>query len=155
MELEPIIINKNFYPIPEDLETLKELEKLMTYINQPINSKLSSLLQVLCTTTTNPKMVEYLLEQGANPYYMDINGKTAYDYALANKFHLKDWFFILLNQYQGHFKPISASERQSFVFSIIQSEIIKHEILKIEAQEQLLKDLDDLEAKELPYDDEE
>ena len=153
MELEPIIINKNFYPIPEDLETLKELEKLMTYINQPINSKLSSLLQVLCATTTNPKMVEYLLKQGANPYYMDINGKTAYDYALENKFHLKDWFFILLNQYQGHFKPISASERQSFVFSIIQSEIIKHEILKLEAQEQLLKNLDDLEAKELPYDE--
>jgi hypothetical protein len=133
--------------------SIKELEKLMTYINQPINSKLSSLLQVLCATTTNPKMVEYLLKQGANPYYMDINGKTAYDYALENKFHLKDWFFILLNQYQGHFKPISASERQSFVFSIIQSEIIKHEILKIEAQEQLLKDLDDLEAKELPYDE--
>lgn len=64
------------------MESLKELEKLMTYINQPINSKLSSLLQVLCTTTTNPKMVEYLLEQGANPYYMDINGKTAYDYAI-------------------------------------------------------------------------
>ena len=57
MELEPIIINKNFYPIPKDLETLKELEKLMTHINQPINSKLSSLLQVLCATTTNPKMV--------------------------------------------------------------------------------------------------
>ena len=42
MELEPIIINSNFYPIPEDLDALKELEKVMTYINQPINSKLST-----------------------------------------------------------------------------------------------------------------
>lgn len=153
MELETIIINKKFYPLPEDLESLKELEKLMTYINQPINSKLSSLLQVLCTTTTNPKMVEYLLKQGANPYYMDINGKTAYDYALENKFHLKDWFFILLNQYQGHFKAKDVSERNEFVFSIIQSEIIKHEMLRLKTQEQLLKDLDDLEAQELPYDE--
>ena len=63
MELEPIIINKNFYPIPEDLDALKELEKLMTDINQPINSKLSSLLQVLCATSNKPKMVEYLLKQ--------------------------------------------------------------------------------------------
>ena len=144
MELEPIIINKNFYPIPEDLDALKELEKVMTYINQPINSKLSSLLQVLCATTTNPKMVEYLLKQGANPYYMDINGKTAYDYALENKFHLKDWFFILLNQYQVHFKPKDISERQNFVFSLIQTEIIKHEMLKFEAKERLLNVLDEL-----------
>ena len=56
-------------------------------------------------------------------------------------------FLLLLNLL------LNQSERQSFVFSIIQSEIIKHEILKLEAQEQLLKDLDDLEAKELPYDE--
>ena len=116
----------------------------MTDINQPINSKLSSLLQVLCATSNKPKMVEYLLKQGANPYYMDINGKTAYDYALENKFHLKEWLFILLNQYQVHFKPKDISERQNFVFSLIQTEIIKHEMLKFEAKERLLNVLDEL-----------
>ncbi len=144
MELEPIIINSNFYPIPEDLDALKELEKVMTYINQPINSKLSNLLQVLCATSNKPKMVEYLLKQGADPYYMDINAKTAYDYALENKFHLKEWLFILLNQYQVHFKPKDISERQELVFSLIQTEIVKHEMLKFEAKERLLNVLDEL-----------
>jgi hypothetical protein len=144
MELETIIINKKFYPLPKDLETLKELEKLMTHINQPINSKLSSLLQVLCATSNKPKMIEYLLKQGAHRYYMDINGQTAYDYALENNFHLKEWLFILLNQYQVHFKPKDISERQIFVFSLIQTEIIKHEMLKFEAKERLLNVLDEL-----------
>ena len=89
-------------------------------------------------------MVEYLLKQGADPYYMDINSKTAYDYALENKFHLKEWLFILFNQYQVHFKPKDISERQELVFSLIQTEIIKHEMLKFEAKERLLNVLDEL-----------
>lgn len=142
---EPIMINKKYYPIPEDLETLKEIEKHLIYINQPINSRLSSLLQVVCVNTRNPKLVEYLLKQQANPYYMDINGYTAFDYALENKVGLKDWLFILLGKYQHRFKQRDMTERKEFVYHLIQSEIIKYELQKRESEALLLQELEELE----------
>ena len=56
MKLEPIIINKKYYPLPNDLENLKNLEKFLTYIDQPENAKLSSLLQIYCAITNRPKI---------------------------------------------------------------------------------------------------
>ena len=57
-----IIINDTFYKMAENIEELKELENKLTYIDQPLTSQLSSLLQILCKTSNNPKMIEYLLK---------------------------------------------------------------------------------------------
>ena len=42
-----IIINDTFYKMSENIEELKELENKLTYIDQPLTSQLSSLLQIL------------------------------------------------------------------------------------------------------------
>ena len=143
-----IIINDTFYKTAENIEELKELENKLTYIDQPLTSQLSSLLQILCKTSNNPKMIEYLLKQGANPYYMDIDGNTAYEYALENIYHMKDWLFILLNQYSTRFKHPDTCSRYEFVFNFIKAEIIKHELEQREKEKTLLQVLDTLAIDE-------
>ena len=118
---DAIIINDNFYKTPKNLEELKDLENKLTYIDQPLTSQLSSLLQILCKTSNNPKMIEYLLKQGANPYYMDIDGNTAYEYAIENIYHMKDWLFILLNQYSSRFKHPDTDSRPTYSYHQIQT----------------------------------
>lgn len=145
---DAIIINDNFYKTPKNLEELKDLENKLTYIDQPLTSQLSSLLQILCKTSNNPKMIEYLLKQGANPYYMDIDGNTAYEYAIENIYHMKDWLFILLNQYSSRFKHPDTDSRNEFVFNFIKAEIIKHELERREKEKTLLEVLDTLSVDE-------
>lgn len=145
---DAIIINDKFYPMAENLDSLKELENKLTYIDQPLTSQLSSLLQILCKTSNNPKMIEYLLKQGANPYYMDIDGNTAYEYAIENIYHMKDWLFILLNQYSSRFKHPDTVSRNEFVFNFIKAEIIKHELEQREKEKTLLQVLDTLSVDE-------
>lgn len=145
---DAIIINDNFYKTPKNLEELKDLENKLTYIDQPLTSQLSSLLQILCKTSNNPKMIEYLLKQGANPYYMDIDGNTAYEYAIENIYHMKDWLFILLNQYSSRFKHPDTDSRNEFVFNFIKAEIIKHELEQREKEKTLLEVLDTLSIDE-------
>ena len=143
-----IIINDTFYKMAENIEELKELENKLTYIDQPLTSQLSSLLQILCKTSNNPKMIEYLLKQGANPYYMDIDGNTAYEYAIENIYHMKDWLFILLNQYSSRFNSSNIDTRNQFVFNFIKAEIIKHELEQREKEKTLLQVLDTLAIDE-------
>jgi len=145
---DAIIINDKFYPMAENLDSLKELENKLTYIDQPLTSQLSSLLQILCKKSNNPKMIEYILKQGANPYYMDIDGNTAYEYALENIYHMKDWLFILLNQYSSRFKHPDTDSRNEFVFNFIKAEIIKHELEQREKEKTLLEVLDTLSVDE-------
>ena len=145
---DAIIINDKFYPMAENLDSLKELENKLTYIDQPLTSQLSSLLQILCKKSNNPKMIEYILKQGANPYYMDIDGNTAYEYALENIYHMKEWLFILLNQYSSRFKHPDTDSRNEFVFNFIKAEIIKHELEQREKEKTLLEVLDTLSIDE-------
>ena len=145
---DAIIINDKFYPMAENLDSLKELENKLTYIDQPLTSQLSSLLQILCKKSNNPKMIEYLLKQGANPYYMDIDGNTAYEYAIENIYHMKDWLFILLNQYSSRFMHPDTDSRNEFVFNFIKAEIIKHELEQREKEKTLLEVLDTLSIDE-------
>lgn len=145
---DAIIINDNFYKTPKNLEELKDLENKLTYIDQPLTSQLSSLLQILCKKSNNPKMIEYLLKQGANPYYMDIDGMTSYEYAIENIYHMKDWLFILLNQYSSRFKHPDTDSRNEFVFNFIKAEIIKHELEQREKEKTLLEVLDTLSVDE-------
>ena len=145
---DAIIINDNFYKTPKNLEELKDLENKLTYIDQPLTSQLSSLLQILCKKSNNPKMIEYLLKQGANPYYMDIDGNTAYEYAIENIYHMKDWLFILLNQYSSRFMHPDTDSRNEFVFNFIKAEIIKHELEQREKEKTLLEVLDTLSIDE-------
>ena len=70
------------------VDTIKDVKyvlSLLEDINQPINTQLSSLLQVCCMLSGDVRVVEYLLRKGANPNYMDYRGWTARDYASFNK----------------------------------------------------------------------
>jgi hypothetical protein len=93
-------------------------------------------------------MIEYILKQGANPYYMDIDGNTAYEYATENIYHMKDWLFILLNQYSSRFNFPNIDTRNQFVFNFIKAEIIKHELEQREKEKTLLQVLDTLAIDE-------
>jgi hypothetical protein len=79
---------------------------------------------------------------------MDIDGNTAYEYAIENIYHMKDWLFILLNQYSSRFKHPDTCSRNEFVFNFIKAEIIKHELEQREKEKTLLQVLDTLAIDE-------
>lgn len=68
-----------------NLDKMKDFLSTLEYIDQPINTTLSPLLQVCCQYAKDDTVVKYLLENGANPNYLDINGKDARHYIDRNK----------------------------------------------------------------------
>ena len=69
----------------DTLKDVKYVVSLLEDINQPINTQLSSLLQICCMMSADVTVIEYLLAEGANPNYLDYRGWTARDYASFNK----------------------------------------------------------------------
>ena len=155
MEQNKILINYEYYKIPKTLKELKRLEPFLFYIDQPVNAQLSNLLQLVCATTKSSEPVAYLLSKGANPYYMDIHGKTAYDYASENEFNIKHWLINLLDKYRRNFQPVNYKERENLIQQFIQIQITKHIMNEKFDSILLAKDLDELNTKELPNDNKE
>ena len=85
MDLEFIMNRAETIETFGNLEKVKDLLSTLEYIDQPINTTLSSLLQVCCQYATDDTVVKYLLDKGANPNYLDINGKDATYYTNINK----------------------------------------------------------------------
>ena len=77
------MMNKNNYFI-DDVEDLKEILSEMIDINAPVNGNQATLLHLCCIMSSNTEPIEYLLEQGANPFQKDKFGLTAFDYCLRN-----------------------------------------------------------------------
>jgi hypothetical protein len=61
---------------------------------------------------------------------------------------MKDWLFILLNQYSSRFNSPNIDTRNQFVFNFIKAEIIKHELEQREKEKTLLQVLDTLAIDE-------
>ena len=82
-------------------------------INQPVNTQLSSLLQLVCLLSHDVTLVDYLLEKGANPNYLDYRGWSAFDYAYFNKALFAPQLICLsLERYQDKFPKEDATERR-------------------------------------------
>ena len=112
------------------METLKNLDKMkdflstLEYIDQPINTTLSSLLQVCCQYAKDDTVVKYLLKNGANPNYLDINGKDARFYIDHNKNKMAG--VLCLNELCGYmdlFPKEDPEERKQIGFDLFHLDI--------------------------------
>ena len=73
------MINKDNYFI-DDVEDLKKILSDITDINSPVNGN----QDLCCIMTFDTKLIEYLLEQGVNPFQKDKFGLNAFDYVIQN-----------------------------------------------------------------------
>ena len=85
MDVEIVISDMENLEIFNDVGKIKEFISTLEYIDQPINTTLSSILQVCCQYAKDDKVVKYLLKQNANPNYLDINCKDSKYYIDRNK----------------------------------------------------------------------
>ena len=95
----------------DTLKDVKYVVSLLEDINQPINTQLSSLLQICCMMSVT--VIEYLLAKGANPNYLDYRGWTARDYASFNKNPIAMLLIYgLLERYEDKFPKQDARKRR-------------------------------------------
>ena len=141
MDLELILDSDTISKTFSDLGKMKEFLSTLEYIDQPINTTLSSLLQVCCQYAKDDTVVKYLLKNGANPNYLDINGKDARFYIDHNKNKMAG--LICLNErceYMDLFPKEDTEKRKQIGFDLIRNEIAKHreeEQRRNEAMEEL------------------
>ena len=127
MDLELILDSDTISKTFSNLGKMKEFLSTLEYIDQPINTTLSSLLQVCCQYAKDDTVVKYLLENGANPNYLDINGKDARFYIDHNKNKMAG--ALCLNELYGYmdlFSKKDPEERKQIGFDLIRNEIAKH-----------------------------
>ena len=141
MDLELILDSDAISKTFSDLGKMKEFLSTLEYIDQPINTTLSSLLQVCCQYAKDDTVVKYLLKNGANPNYLDINAKDARFYIDHNKNKMAG--VLCLNElceYIDLFPKEDPEKRKQIGFDLIRGEIAKHkaeEQRKNEAMEKL------------------
>ena len=98
------------------VDTIKDVKyvlSLLEDINQPINTQLSSLLQICCMLSADVTVIEYLLQKGANPNYLDYRGLSSKDYTFFNKNPIaRLLIYGLLERYEDKFPKEDAYERR-------------------------------------------
>ena len=127
MDLEIVMNSEALSETFSDLGKMKEFLSTLEYIDQPINTTLSSLLQVCCQYAKDVTVVKYLLRNGANPNYLDINGKDARFYIEHNKNKMAG--VLCLNELCGYmdlFPKEDPEKRKQIGFDLIRNEIAKH-----------------------------
>ena len=127
MDLEIVMNGEALSETFSNLDKIKDFLSTLEYIDQPINTELSSLLQVCCQYAKDDTVVKYLLENGANPNYLDINGKDARFYVEHNKNKMAG--LICLNElceYIDLFPKEDPEQRKQIGFDLIRGEIAKH-----------------------------
>ena len=110
----------------DTLEDVQYVVSLLDDINQPINTQLSSLLQVCCMLSADVTVIEYLLAKGANPNYLDYRGWTARDYASFNKNPIAMLLIYgLLERYEDKFPKQDARKRREEILDWAFSKVKK------------------------------
>ena len=127
MDLEIVMDNSAISDTFNNLDKIKGFLATLEYIDQPINTTLSSLLQVCCEYAKDDTVVKYLLENGANPNYLDINGKDAMYYINRNKDTMVVFMCLKeLSKYTDLFPKEDPEKRKQIGFDLIRGEIAKH-----------------------------
>lgn len=140
MDVEIVISDMEEIEMFNDVNKIKDFISTLEYIDQPINTKLSSILQVCCQFAKDDKVVKYLLKQNANPNYLDINGHDSKDYAFLNKNTMAALKCLkVICHYAGMFPEESPSKRKQIGFDVIKAEIQRHRDKEREEKENLEK----------------
>ena len=140
MDVEIVISDMENLEIFNDVGKIKEFISTLEYIDQPINTTLSSILQVCCQYAKDDKVVKYLLKQNANPNYLDINGKDAKDYAFLNENTMAALKCLkVICHYAGMFPEEDPALRKQVGFDLIRAEIQRHRDKEQEDKENLEK----------------
>ena len=140
MDVEIVISDMENLEIFNDVGKIKEFISTLEYIDQPINTTLSSILQVCCQYAKDDRVVKYLLKQNANPNYLDINGKDAKDYAFLNKNTMAALECLkVICHYTGMFPEEDPALRKQVGFDLIRAEIQRHWDKEQEDKENLEK----------------
>ena len=127
MDLEIVMDNSAISDTFNNLDKIKGFLATLEYIDQPINTTLSSLLQVCCEYAKDDTVVKYLLENGANPNYLDINGKDARFYIDHNKNTMSGLMCLNeLSKYTDYFPKEDPEKRKQIGFDLIRGEIAKY-----------------------------
>lgn len=127
MDLEIVMNGEALSETFSNLDKMKDFLSTLEYIDQPINTTLSSLLQVCCQYANDDTVVKYLLENGANPNYLDINGKDAKYYINRNKDTMVVFMCLKeLSKYTDLFPKEDPEKRKQIGFDLIRGEIAKH-----------------------------
>ena len=127
MDLEIVMNGETLSETFSNLDKMKDFLSTLEYRDQPIKTTLSSLLQVCCQYAKDDTVVKYLLENGANPNYLDINGKDAWCYIDHNKNTMAG--LVCLNElceYVDLFPKEDPEKRKKIGFDLIRGEIAKH-----------------------------
>ena len=110
-----------------NLDNVKDLLSILEYIDQPISNNLSTVLQQSCQYAEDDTVVKYLLENGANPNHLDINGHDAKYYIELNKNTLAGLMCLNeVNKYVDDFPKEDPNERKQVGYNLIRDEIARH-----------------------------
>lgn len=116
-----------------NLDNVKDLLSILEYIDQPISNNLSTVLQQSCQYAEDDTVVKYLLENGANPNYLDIYGHDAKYYIELNKNTLAGLMCLNeINKYVDDFPLEDPNERKELGYRLIREEIARHKALEEE-----------------------
>ena len=127
MDVEIVISDMENVEMFNDVNKIKDFISTLEYIDQPINTKLSSILQVCCQYAKDDKVVRYLLKQNANPNYLDINGQDVRHYVDLNKNTLAALKCLkVICHYTGMFPEEDPALRKQVGFDLIKAEIQRH-----------------------------
>ena len=128
MNLEYIITrDKSIEDTFSNLDNVKELLSILSYIDHPISNNLSTVLQQACRFAEDDTVVKYLLENGANPNHLDINGHDAKYYIELNKNTLAGLMCLNeVNKYVDDFPKEDPNERKELGYRLIREEIARH-----------------------------
>lgn len=127
MDLEFVMDKAETIETFSKLDRVKDLLATLDYIDQPINTTLSTILQLCCQYAVDDTAVKYLLDKGANPNYLDINGKDARFYIDRNKNTLTGLMCLNeIGKYSDLYPKEDPMQRKQLGFDLIRSEIAKH-----------------------------
>ena len=80
-----VYLTKGYESFFNSLEQVKEVAGLLPNIDTPVSFQGETLLMLACEYCFSPYVVDFLLENGANPLARDLNGKSAEEHLFFSR----------------------------------------------------------------------